>query len=560
MNTLKTRTVRWLVVCGMSLLLPMNLHAWEPSTKDLDAAINAGDFAGYFSNLSTWLGQKVPADPGKISEAAMKALLKDPVFVNTLGQRQLLSKLGVDKIGAFAKADPANRGFLAWLLGNTQVMDLFLEAAGPTPIAERDANTYTVSASALDTWRKILSADPEAKDGIYLRLAMATAIAPPGSRTGGAGGANPPGDPVDRYKHFKSAHKNNELFPSFNNLTVWEYTKVVSSHASDSDLAWARAMINTWRPDLRIKEQVVESTREVWRRDSPWPYTNGFKSVLEGGGKCGPRSSWAVMICQAFGIPAIGVGQPGHACVAAKTAYPEMQPQPGSAWKVHQGAGWQVSKLDGASGANFLAAVEERSHAAAFSQIEHLRWLASALTSKAQAEAVMRVATALRPQATPQQAAPKATPATASKADPKPTSLPEAPFAVVPGILHVEAESFSKMSGIGVYDCFTGGKQVNFQKNMEESWLDYAVDVPATGTYGLEMRVALVNRDQVLDISAGANRLATISMPNTYGLWTTTQAVDIKLDKGTQTLRISAPFQRGVALRWFELKSKATNQ
>jgi hypothetical protein len=298
----------------------------------------------------------------------------------------------------------------------------------------------------------------------------------------------------------------------------------------------------------------------VWRRDSPWLYTNGFKSVLEGGGKCGPRASWAVMICQAFGIPAIGVGQPGHACVAAKTAYPEMQPQPGSAWKVHQGAGWQVSNLDGTSGANFLAAVEERSHAAAFSQIEHLRWLASALASKAQAEAVMSVATKPRPQATPQQAAPQATPATASKADPKPASLPEAPFAVVPGILHVEAESFSKMSGIDVYDCFTGGKQVNFQKNMKESWLDYTVDVPATGTYGLEMRVALVNRDQVFDISAGADKLATISMPNTYGLWTTTQAVDIRLNKGTQTLRISAPFQRGVALRWFELKSKATHQ
>jgi hypothetical protein len=70
------------------------------------------------------------------------------------------------------------------------------------------------------------------------------------------------------------------------------------------------------------------------------------------------------------------------------------------------------------------------------------------------------------------------------------------------------------------------------------------------------MRVAAVNVDQVLDIGAGTNKLTTINIPNTTGLWTTTEAVDMKLNKGTQTLRISAPFQRGVALRWFELKSK----
>ena len=545
MKTLKKGTAQLLIACILLLSLPMNAYAWEPNAKDLDTAITTGDFTGYFSNISTWLSQKVPADPGKISEATAKALLKDPVFVNTLDQRQLISRLGVDKIGAFAKADSANRGFLAWLLKNTQVMDLFLEAAGPTAIAERDANRYTVPVETLELWRKIHNADPDSRDGIYQRLAIATAIAPPGSRTKGTAGR--PTEPVARYEHYKSAHKNKELFPSFDHLTVWEYTKVVSSHAPDSDLAWAREMINTWRPDLRIKEQVVESTREVWRRDSPHPYTD-MPSVLEGGGKCGPRASWAVMICQAFGIPAIGVGQPGHACVAAKTAYPEMQPQPGSAWKVHQGAGWQVSKLDGTSGLLFLEAVKERA-LAEFSQIEHLRWLASTLAAKEAAEAVRAVANKIR------ESAPAPTPAPAPAPAQAP-AIPEEPFKAAPGVIHVEAEAFSKMSGVCVYACFTGGKQVNFQKNMESSWIDYAVDVPATATYGIVMRVAAVNVDQVLDISSGTNKLATINIPNTTGSWTTTEAVDLKLNKGAQTLRISAPYQRGIAVRWFELKLK----
>ena len=435
----------------------------------------------------------------------------------------------------------------------------------PTGIAARERNSYTLPAATLDIWKKILTADPGSKEGIYLNLAIATAVAPPGSGNRGAGQREPFADPVDRYKHFKSAHKNKELFPTFDDLAVWEYQQVVSSCASDSDLAWAREVINTWRPDLRINQQVVNSTSEVWRRNSPFPYTDGFKSVLAGGGKCGPRSSWAVMICQAFGIPAIGVRQPAHVCVAYKACDPSLQPQPGSVWKVAYGRGWQVSRLEGLSGPDFLAGVEERSRVAQFSQVEHLRWLASALASKEQADAVMGVARKI------QQSAPAATTdLTASekaaeaekelqpeaKAAKAPATTPQRPVKVPPGGTRVEAAAFSGISGGCVYECFTGGKQVNSQKNIPSSWVDYTLDVPATGTYALQMKTATPNFDQVLDIGSGTNKLATVMVPNTTGLWGTTEAVDVKLDKGIQTLRVSAPFQRGVAVRWFELKSK----
>jgi len=552
------------VAVGLLAVGQVSLYAWEPNANDLDAAITSGDFGGYVGTITTWLNQKAPAEPDRISEEAMKALLKDPVFRNTLNQRQLMAAHGVAPITAFAQADQGNRTFLAWLLRHTEAMDLYLESVVPTGIAARERNSYTLPVAALDIWKRILDADPDSKEGLYLRLAIATAVAPPGSGNRGAGQREPFADPVDRYKHFKSAHKNKELFPSFDHLTVWEYQKVVSSCASDSDLAWAREMINTWRPDLRIHEQVVNSTSEVWRRNSPFPYTDGFKSVLAGGGKCGPRSSWAVMICQAFGIPAIGVGQPAHACVAYKACDPSLQPQPGNVWKVAYGRGWQVSKLEGLSGPDFLAGVEERSRVVEFSQVEHLRWLASALASKEQADAVMGVARKI------QQSAPATTDLTASekaaeaekelqpeaKAAKAPATTPPAPVKVSPGGTRVEAAAFSGMSGVCVYDCFTGGKQVNFQKNMPSSWVDYTLDVPMAGTYALQLRAAAPNFDQVLDIGSGTNKLATVKVPNTAGLWGTTEAVDVKLDKGIQTLRVSAPFQRGVAVRGFELKSK----
>jgi hypothetical protein len=227
-------------------------------------------------------------------------------------------------------------------------------------------------------------------------MAIATAICPPGSVNIGAGGAATPADPVVRYKYFKTAHQNKELFPSFDNLTVWEYSTIVCSGASDEDLTWAREMVNTFRPDLRVDGRVVHATSLVWRRAAPakfYPagYQN-FRNVLAGGGKCGPKASFAQMICQAFGIPVVGVRQPAHACAAYKAINPMVDPQPGNVWKVVYGRGWHVSKAQGLAGPDFFAGVQDRADFAKLSRVEQLRWLASSLTSDEQAAAVMRVA------------------------------------------------------------------------------------------------------------------------------------------------------------------------
>ena len=551
------------IVCLTLLSLPISSQAWAPSQRDLDAAIHDGDFAAYFTNLSAWLSQQVPADPIRISEEAMKPLLNNPVFVSALDQRQFMFKHGLAELEAFARANPTNQAFLPWLLKNRQALDLYLEGAVPVGIKAREQNSYKLSAKSLEIWKNILNADPEAKEGLYLRLTIATALRPPGTGNRGAGMQATPSDPVVRYQHFKFAHQSRELFPSFDRLTVWELQHVVSYCASESDLSWAREMINTWRPDLRKNEQVVNSTSEVKYGKPLHPFTD-YKSVLSAGGQCGPRSSWSVMVCQAFGIPAIGVGQPGHACVAFKAADPASQPQPGSAWKVAYGRGWQVSKIEGLSGPDFLAGVEERSRAAEFSLVEPLRWLASALASTEQAAAVMKVAHAIQKSApsvkTDLTASAKADEAekelSPAKREPARTPSAQAPVTLGAGVTRVEAAGFFSQSGVRVLDCFTGGKQVNFEKNNQSSWIDYTFDVPASGTFSIELKAATPNNDQVLNLSSGTNRLAMINVPNSTGLWGTTPATDIRLEKGTQTLRISAPFQRGVALRHLELKRK----
>jgi len=557
MKTTHSRILKSLLAGTLLCSLVAPLHAAAPSAQDLDNAIKAGDFTGYLRDTSAWLNQS-----GTLAEARLLALLKDPAFVSALDQRQLIAKTGADKLGAFAKADPANAAFLSWLMKNTPALELYLEGVVPIGLGAREDNSYGLSTTALDTWKKILAADPDAKDGLYLRLAIATAIAPPGSGAPGAGQAKVQADPVSRYQHFKTAHKNKELFPSFDGLTVWELTKVVSSGASNEDLAWGRQMINAWRPDLRKNELVVNSTSEVWRRNSPIDFANTFKNVLAGGGKCGPRSSWSVFICQAFGIPAIGVGQPAHACVAYKTAYPMTEPQPGSAWKVGYGRGWQVSHLEGMGGLDFMAAVQDREHTAEFSQVEHLRWLSASLATPAQAAAVKDIAHKIQKSLTsvktdttaslkPEEAEKEVAAAKVATA----ATETQAPVKLSAGTTRIDAAAFNGMSGVNVFDCFTGGKQINFGKSVPDSWVGYVIDAPAAGIYSLVMKTAAANVEQVLNVKAGSNEPVTVKVPWSTGLWDMTPAAEIKLTKGPQTLRVSAPNQRAVSVQFLELKA-----
>ncbi|MCE9554156.1 MAG: hypothetical protein K8T91_12375 [Planctomycetes bacterium] len=534
-----------ITVCTLLGAHPAKVLAWEPNDANFDAAIRSGDFAGYAAKISAWLDQKTPpAD--KFTQQAMTELVKEPAFRNALDQRQFIVAHGAAKLGEFAKDQP-RKEFLTWIMKSTPIMDQYLEAVTTTDGKIGDGS---IKIEVLERWHKIYTEDPDSRDGVYRKLAMATALCAPGGR------CTYRDELIDwfkRYQHFKAAHQNKELVPSFDHLIVADYCKVVSSTASDADLAWGRKMIATWRPDLLDKEQINKVVSEVWRRNSPIPFDNGYVTVLEGGGKCGPRGAFGAFICQAHGIPAITVGQPAHFCFAARADFPETEPQVGSVWKVYQGRGWHVSDCgNNTYGPAFLADMTRRYRTAELSTIAHLTWLASAISSQERADALRELAVKVR--INKEGASPKTA---ASSAGLKPPRVKEAPIEVPPGVIHVEAEMFSaKSPEVTVYDCTAGGKQVNFHKSIENSWLEYAIDVPATGTYSLEVMLATANRGQVLHVTSGKETLGTVTIPGTIGLWKKMAPVELPLKEGRTTLRVSAPFQRGVAVRWFELTPK----
>jgi hypothetical protein len=113
----------------------------------------------------------------------------------------------------------------------------------------------------------------------------------------------------------------------------------------------------------------------------------------------------------------------------------------------------------------------------------------------------------------------------------------------------VEAESYSKMSGVVLDQCSEGGQNVGgIQAN---DWMDYSVNVPAAGSYKVNFRVAGPGGQFQLRNAAGTS-LATVTAPATGGYQTyTTVSATVTLPAGQQTLRIYA-VTGGYNINWFE--------
>ena len=72
------------------------------------------------------------------------------------------------------------------------------------------------------------------------------------------------------------------------------------------------------------------------------------------------------------------------------------------------------------------------------------------------------------------------------------------------------------------------------------------------------MKTASINDGQILMVGSDEfNAVALAKVPMSYGLWATTQPVDVKLVQGLQSVRVAViAGLRGVAVHSFELKQK----
>jgi hypothetical protein len=122
----------------------------------------------------------------------------------------------------------------------------------------------------------------------------------------------------------------------------------------------------------------------------------------------------------------------------------------------------------------------------------------------------------------------------------------------------IEAESYSGMSGIQAESTTDagGGQDVGYIDSGD--WMDYNVNVSASGTYGVNLRVASPNGGQLQIKNSNGTLLATVSIPTTGGWqnWQTVSA-NISLSAGSQTLRIYS-VSTGWNFNWWEIATGGT--
>ncbi|MGA1224662.1 MAG: hypothetical protein ACO31E_08860 [Phycisphaerales bacterium] len=216
----------------------------------------------------------------------------------------------LSRAGDAVCADPACRATLEWILADEGALALLLSSGEPSAGRWPDAVRLLAA----------LTSEKERREGLGLRLAVATSLVFAEPVRWMADGSTI--DPAARVANFLKWESEGLLDPGFRELSAWELRYVVGSWSSDADLEWARANI---KQELRRRDKVGDaafmlaynlhnkngvSVQEGGKFYDNKPMTLAI--MLEYGGVCGAISRFGSSMCQAFGVPAMPVGQPGH--------------------------------------------------------------------------------------------------------------------------------------------------------------------------------------------------------------------------------------------------------
>lgn len=346
---MKSKKIQAIIVAGVlsvNLLVP-GATAFADGLKSTDIKssnyidLNQKDSKENLNSDINSVVEKIPiSDFDKLS--SNKSLAKI-VYV-----KEIISRVGEDNLKSFASKDKENTEFLNWLLNNEEAMKEYLNGGLPSKAKQGTMDAYFYGndnkvipekeLSALEVWSKIWNKDLASKEGINLKIAIATSLefaSPVMSWP-----ANKVIDPVERYLSFKEANLNNELFPCFRTFNVRNLRNIVNVKLTNEDITWLRKYtkdLSQDKEDAKFKWQKEHihgkdllSQDKIAQSDYTIQYTtknpegksvfgSGFygdnptiEKVVEYGGVCGALSKYGTASCQVFGVPAYAVGQPGH--------------------------------------------------------------------------------------------------------------------------------------------------------------------------------------------------------------------------------------------------------
>ncbi len=117
--------------------------------------------------------------------------------------------------------------------------------------------------------------------------------------------------------------------------------------------------------------------------------------------------------------------------------------------------------------------------------------------------------------------------------------------------VRVEAEDYTSMQGVETENCgdVGGGRNVGWIDSGD--WMEYSVNVPATGNYKMDLRVNGWNTDASVSVAANNTALTSANV-YTNTTWSTVTTGNFHLNQGTVTLRLAVS-NGGFNLNWLEL-------
>ena len=119
--------------------------------------------------------------------------------------------------------------------------------------------------------------------------------------------------------------------------------------------------------------------------------------------------------------------------------------------------------------------------------------------------------------------------------------------------IRIEAENYAVMHGVATQDSSEGGKNVGWIDAGD--WMVWNVNVPASGTYKVEYRIASIHSTGMIRLegSYGKPVYGSLKVPNTGG-WQNWQTIShtVTLNAGQQELAINAP-SGGYNINWLQL-------
>jgi hypothetical protein len=285
----------------------------QQSIASLQKTAAAAVKDGAWKEWTDWLGKLLSAELTRSSlqpsPAAFAKFISQPQAALALAQWRLLTATGPDNFKAVAEKD--GTAFLTWLFSNQAALNIYL-GSGPLD-AEQNPR-------GLEVWRDIYRSDAESRDGLWLRVAAATALAHTVPVKSLADGGEI--DPQKRYQYYRNARSSGLLSPGFDKSATWELRFVVNSWAREEEMAW---VLNAMDPKHKSQEKIGEAcwmvpyrlhnSKGVSVQNGPEYYDHQpvtLKLMHEVGGVCGAISKFGTAAAQAYGVPAMPVGQPGH--------------------------------------------------------------------------------------------------------------------------------------------------------------------------------------------------------------------------------------------------------